>query len=204
MEKNELMSRKERVAFVICTNNELWFAECKKYIERLKIPEGIQVEIVPVRDASGMANGYNLGRTGNDAKYKIYMHHDVFIINENLIEDVIRIFESNPNVGIIGLVGANDVENDSVSVGNWEYGKVLACSGYSEVNCNYGEVTEEYVPVDCVDGMFIATQYDVEWREDIFLDWHFYDRSICMEYKRAGYISVVRSRRFLGAYMTVG
>ena len=92
---------------------------------------------------------------------------------------------------MIGLVGANDVKNDSVSVGKWEYGKVLACSGYSEVNCNFGDVMEQYATADCVDGMFLATQYDIEWREDIFQDWHFYDRSICMEYKREGYICAV-------------
>ena len=185
------MNREESIAFIICTNNRLWFDECKKYIERLRVPEGIRVEIIPISDATGMANGYNKGRIKSDAKYKIYMHHDVFIINDNLIGDLVNIFKNNPHVGLVGLVGANDIKNDSVSVGKWEYGKVLACSGYSEVNCNFGDVIEAYEPVDCVDGMFIATQYDIEWREDIFQDWHFYDRSICMEYKRAGYICVV-------------
>lgn len=39
--------------------------------------------------------------------------------------------------------------------------------------------------------MLIATQYDVRWREDIFKKWHFYDRSICMEFRRKGYKCVV-------------
>lgn len=185
------MSREDSVAFIICTNSELWFEECKKYIGRLRVPIGIQVEIIPIFEATGMANGYNQGRNKSEAKYKIYMHHDTFIINENLIEDILAIFESNPEIGIIGMIGANDIKNDSVSVGNWEYGKVVVCNGCSEVNGELGEIEEDYIPVDCVDGMFIATQYDIEWREDLFSNWHFYDRSICMEYRRKGYISVI-------------
>lgn len=119
------------------------------------------------------------------------MHHDTFIINKNLIEDVLTIFKSNSKIGIIGMIGANDIKNDSVSVGNWEYGKVLACNGYSEVCGEFREIANDYETVDCVDGMFIATQYDIEWREDLFVNWHFYDRSIRMEYKRNGYTAVI-------------
>lgn len=57
--KNIVMSREEKVAFIICTNSELWFGECKKYIERLHVPTGLQIEIIPIFNATGMANGYN-------------------------------------------------------------------------------------------------------------------------------------------------
>lgn len=186
-----MIEENNNIAFIICTNSGVWFGECKRFIERLNVPQGITVEIIPVFEAKGMANGYNLARKNSTARYKIYMHHDTFIINQNIIEDVINIFKHNPQIGIIGMVGANDIKNQRVTVGGWEYGKVLVCNGCHELLLDFGEVEEEYIPVDCVDGMFIATQYDIEWREDIFEGWHFYDRSICMEYKRKGYISVV-------------
>ena len=45
--------------------------------------------------------------------------------------------------------------------------------------------------VQAVDGLLIATQYDLPWREDILLQWDFYDVSQCLEFRRAGYKVVV-------------
>lgn len=56
---------------------------------------------------------------------------------------------------------------------------------------DYGEIRGQYREVDCLDGMVLVTRYDIPWREDIFINWHFYDRSICLEYKRRGYFCVV-------------
>ena len=39
--------------------------------------------------------------------------------------------------------------------------------------------------------MLLVTQYDVEWREDLFTGWHFYDVSMCMEMRKRGYEAVV-------------
>lgn len=33
------------------------------------------MEVIPVFDAIGLANGYNQGRNKSDAKYKIYRHN---------------------------------------------------------------------------------------------------------------------------------
>ena len=33
-----------------------------------------------------------------------------------------------------------------------------------------------------LDGVFLATQYDVDWRKDLFTGWDFYDLSQCMEF----------------------
>ena len=41
--------------------------------------------------------------------------------------------------------------------------------------------------MEAVDGAFIATQYDLPWREDLFTGWDFYDISQCFEFHRAGY-----------------
>ena len=39
--------------------------------------------------------------------------------------------------------------------------------------------------------MDCATQYDIEWREDIFTGWDFYDASQSMEFRKAGYKVIV-------------
>jgi len=45
--------------------------------------------------------------------------------------------------------------------------------------------------VEAVDGLFLATQVDLRWREDLFTGWHLYDTSQCMEMRRHGYQVVV-------------
>ena len=45
---------------------------------------------------------------------------------------------------------------------------------------------KDFVETDCIDGIFMATSYDVPWREDIFDGWHFYDISQCYEFHRKG------------------
>ena len=185
------MLDKNKVAFIICTNSKLWYIECKKFIDHLEIPYQMQVEVIPVFNAKSMAQGYNKGMNMTNAKYKVYLHHDLFLIEEQFIKKIVQIFQMNKNIGIIGLIGANDIARKRVSWSQWQYGKIIGCTGYTELNMEFGDVIDPYVEVDCVDGMLIATQYDVEWREDIFQKWHFYDRSICMEFRRKGYKSVV-------------
>lgn len=45
----------------------------------------------------------------------------------------------------------------------------------------------KFQELEAVDGLFIATQYDIPWREDILTGWHMYDTAMCMEMRRAGY-----------------
>jgi hypothetical protein len=52
---------------------------------------------------------------------------------------------------------------------------------------SFGEVGSVYETVQIVDGLLMATQYDLPWREDLFPGWHFYDASQCMEFQKAGY-----------------
>lgn len=185
------MLDENKVAFIMCTNSELWYSECKRYIDNLNVPDQMTVEVIPIFNAQSMAQGYNRGMGMTDAKYKVYLHHDAFIIERDFIKKIVRIFKSDKDIGIVGIIGANDISRKKVSWDMWEFGKVIGCTGLKELNIDFGNKEGMYAELDCVDGMLIATQYDVRWREDIFKKWHFYDRSICMEFRRKGYKCVV-------------
>ncbi len=45
-----------------------------------------------------------------------------------------------------------------------------------------GNVKNDYEQVRVIDGLIMVTQYDLPWREDLFLGWHFYDVSQCLEF----------------------
>ncbi len=48
-------------------------------------------------------------------------------------------------------------------------------------------VNGDYEKVQAIDGLIMITQYDIEWREDLFKGWHFYDVSHSLEFQKAGY-----------------
>jgi hypothetical protein len=52
---------------------------------------------------------------------------------------------------------------------------------------------ENFTPIDveALDGLLLATQTDIPWREDLFDGWDFYDISQCFEMIRHGYRVVV-------------
>ena len=40
--------RKDTIAFIICVNNELYFEECKYYIEHLEVPAGYDIDVIGI------------------------------------------------------------------------------------------------------------------------------------------------------------
>lgn len=91
----------KKICFIICYNDDKYINECLYYINRLFIPDGYTIDVLMVKDAYSMTSGYNAAMNETDAKYKIYMHQDVFIVNINLLEDILKIFEDK-NVGMLG------------------------------------------------------------------------------------------------------
>lgn len=178
-----------KICFILCVNDNLFFDECVKYICQLEVPEGIEVEILEIREAVSMTAGYNEGMNSTDAKYKVYMHQDVFIRNKYFISDVLAIFQSEKNIGMIGLVGNLRMPENGImwSAERVQHGtKQIAFEKY-----RYHLKEDGYWVVDSVDGLLMVTQYDIPWREDIFDGWDFYDASHSCEMKRAGYKVVV-------------
>ena len=163
--------RKDTIAFIICVNNELYFEECKYYIEHLEVPAGYDIDVIGIWEADSMCAAYNLGMRSSDAKYKVYMHQDVFIRDSRFLE--------------IGIP-----ENGGV-YSSWNVGKVDC----REPDLSYvllcGPNQTKDQTVDAVDGLLMMTQYDLPWREDLFSDFDFYDVSQAFEFRRAGYEIVV-------------
>lgn len=186
---------KHKIAFVLCVNNDELYDEALLYLSDLIVPDGYGVEIVDIRNSTSMCNGYNSALKATNAKYKVYIHQDVFICNKNFIEEVLRIFD-NQNIGCIGLAGASKLPESGI----WwrcdtRCGKVIHENEYEECNkLDFGQINGAYKKVEALDGFMLVTQYDVSWREDLFTGWHFYDISMCMEMKKRGYDVVVANQ----------
>ena len=173
----------------MCSNDKQYEDECMLYINDLKIPDGYVVDHIIIHNAISMTSGYNKAMNSSDAKYKIYLHQDVFILNKNFLYDLLTYFK-DPSVGMIGIVGSPDFPKNCVMWYGYRIGIFYSNSIYSS---SYNEFQKIYSPsqVEAVDGFLMATQYDIPWREDIFTGWDFYDISQCFEFRKAGYNIII-------------
>ena len=48
-----------KIAFIACVNDEEQFQEALYYIDRLYVPQGYETDVIAVREAPSMAEGYN-------------------------------------------------------------------------------------------------------------------------------------------------
>lgn len=179
----------KEVCFIICSNDQLYTEECLYYIAHLHVPDGYQINVLTIEDARSMTAGYNEGMCASDAKYKVYLHQDVFIINRNFIQDFLDVFEQDEKIGMIGMVGASRLSTAGIM---WEGARQGALYNWKVRETKEVRMSDDVLTqVEVIDGFLMITQYDIPWREDLFDGWDFYDCSQSKEFARRGYKVVV-------------
>lgn len=180
-----------KISFLTCVNDEDIYQKCLSYIHSLEVPGGYEIETLAINKAVSMTSGYNRAMAQSNAKYKIYLHQDVFIINKYFLQECLHLFTYN-QIGMIGVAGATKIPPSGIW---WEtenlYGKVYDSHTGVMRLLAFHEVENEYTEVQGIDGLIMITQIDIPWREDIFTGWHFYDLSQSREFNRAGYKVVI-------------
>lgn len=176
------------ICFITCVNDDTLYDLCLRHIQSLSVPPHMVVELIDIRKADSMASGYQAAMHQTDAKYKVYVHQDTFIINRSFIYDILHVFQQNDALGMIGVIGAEEVPQSGIW---WEAskkaGKVIEYrSTYSYLS--FDEIDGTVKTVEALDGLLLATQYDLPWRKEIFDGWHFYDTSQCFEFRKKGYL----------------
>ena len=194
----------KKIAFILCTNNELYYQECCYYIQNLIIPEGFETDIIAVREAESMTSGYNAAMKSSDAKYKIYLHQDLFLIRKDFITELLDVF-SNPEIGMVGLLGTDQAIKHAHFASDWDMGSIIHNNFLTVFEVNfYKKEQTSFCPVTFIDGVLIATQYDIPWDEIHYDKWDFYDISQCMHFSEHGYqIAVLNASESFG-YHDIG
>ena len=188
-----------KFAFIICSNRPLLLEECLYYINHLVIPEGYSIDVLTIQDAVSMTSAYNEAMTASDAKYKIYIHQDVYLLNRNFLMDLLAIFQSDPLIGLIGMVGYDSISSDGIMwhaprCGNLYYANppipYPALESYS-----YSLEQDSYHSVALIDGLLMATAYDLPWDSVLLTGWDFYDAFQSIHFLQKGYRIAVPSQR---------
>lgn len=187
MEKRKFDEK--QIAFITCVNDETEYAECQYYLNRLRIPDGYSADILAIREAPSMAAGYNAAMEASPARYKVYLHQDVFIKNPNFIAGLLALFRSDSQIGMLGMVGRTHPETEADRIMRWNAGKIE--DNIRPLDFSLPAENDLYTEVTAADGLLLATQYDIPWREDLFGGWDFYDISQCMEFRKKGFSILV-------------
>ena len=83
-----------------------------------------------------MAAGYNEAMKKSNARYKVYLHQDVMILETAFIENLLHIFR-DPKVGMVGMVGARKLSRNGELHETFCVGKVyMAAAGATWCNAD--------------------------------------------------------------------
>ena len=184
----------KKICFIMCVNNEMYEMEAMHFISRLRVPEGYTIDAISIKDAKSMTSGYNEGMQATDAKYKVYLHQDVLIVEPDFIANMLEVFQ-NKEIGMLGMVGSPKLPENMIQWWGGRCGSIYSSNVSAIFELNFDvrgmETHPPYTEVEAIDGLLMATQYDIPWRDDLFDKWDFYDVSQSLEFIRHGYKVVV-------------
>ncbi|MCI8858965.1 MAG: hypothetical protein HFI71_05485 [Lachnospiraceae bacterium] len=189
-----MVMNERKVCFIACVNNSRYEEEMLKYLNNLIVPDGYELQYLSVYEAQSMTSGYNEGMQASDAKYKVYLHQDVFIVNPYFIQNMLDIFKDQ-TIAMLGMVGCKELPENAIMWNAPRVGKLYFSVVYQSQKSEFGSIDGAYQEVEAVDGLLIATQYDLPWREDLFQNWDFYDVSQSQEFIKKGYKVVVPNQK---------
>ena len=139
-----------------------------------------------------MTAGYQAAMNESDAKYKIYLHQDVFILYPYFLDSLVEIFQVSSHIGMIGMAGTDVFPEDYMMWSQSLVGNICSKSGPPCDYKNYRyKLEDNFSVMDAIDGLLIATSYDIPWRTDLLDGWDFYDVSQSFEFRKKGYKIVV-------------
>lgn len=157
-----------------------------KHVEKMFSHPKTEVNIYENDGVNSLSEIYNIGLKESKNDIVVFMHDDLILETNNITPKVVRLFEENPEYGIIGLAGTDNLMSgmwwqDRTSmygvVGHEHEGK-RHVNHYSKQS--FGDKPKEVV---IVDGLFIMVHKDriKHTFNEEFKGFHFYDLPFCLE-----------------------
>ena len=183
----------KRFHFIVCTNDALRMQECRRYIQRLIVPEGWCADVTAISDARSMTEGYNRAahlHPGDEAQTKdvpvrIYLHQDVYIVNPYFLLNLLTVFETHPDVMLLGMAGTPELNESGIMWAGTYIGNVYTPTD-EPYEAERLDASCTVTDADSVDGYLMVTRADIPWREDLFDGFDFYDVSQSREFATRG------------------
>ena len=178
-----------QIAVIVYKTTDTPSDEISQMLKHLNVPKGFRPTAHIINDANRWT-AHNRVMKVSDAKYKVYIDDRTELLNENMLIDLIELFQSDRSIGMIGCSGSIELSTS----GN-TYQSVNRCGtlyiGPNKFRFKGDMPKAAYQEVEVLDGFMLATQYDIDWRDDLFDENSFGDAAQCIEFRRKGYKCVV-------------
>lgn len=140
----------------------------------LRRQEGDTVHVV--REAPSITYAYSWGQANTAGPIRVYVHHDVRILDNDRLRQQLCDAVAEPNVGLVGIIGSR------VTRMPWWLSDCLG----SVIDARLGLVNfGPGGPCVMLDGLLLATTQTVEW-DLAWPGWHGYDQDACTQMTHRG------------------
>jgi hypothetical protein len=157
-----------------------------KHVEKMFSHPKTEILVYENEGEYSLPQLYNVGLRDSKNDIVVYIHDDIILETTNITPKIVRLFDENPEYGIIGVAGT-----DNLTSGRWwdnrdrMYGIVAhEHEGKRHVNQyskqTFGDKPKEVVIVDGVLMMVHKKRIKHTFNEQ-FEGFHFYDLPICVE-----------------------
>lgn len=193
------------ISIVYCTREHK-----PEHIEHLKKACGNpKVEIIEyINNGEGLTKYYNKGLAETNNDIVLFCHDDILIETKQIAKKISKLFDNNPEYGIIGLAGTKYMSE----TGRWwddrkkMYGRVKHThEGKSWLSAYSGDLGNDLEEVVIVDGLFFAVHKN-RIKKDFDLNvsgFHFYDVDFCFRNHLAN-VKVGVTTSILVNHMSIG
>lgn len=179
-----------KICFIVCLQHKNYLKDIMEYLNKLNIPQGYTVDVAIIENSKSIAGAYQSAMLESDARYKIYVDETITITNVNFLFEILNVFLANDKVGMIGVSGNTVIPANGILLsGTKRVGKIFNTK--LQQSFSWGEVRSPFAEVQAIDGWIMATQVDVNWRDDLFIGKSGYDLAYNIDVQKKGYQCVV-------------
>lgn len=122
----------KKIELIVYSASGNFSFDAVKSFGNISAPEGYTLKILPVTGEKYRA--YDEAMNQSDARYKIYLDERAVIQNENLLSDVLKIFQSDDKIGVIGTSGAVELSTHGVGLNSAKRCGKIQAGGYRKYN----------------------------------------------------------------------
>jgi hypothetical protein len=188
---------KPRISIIVCSKDP---ARSQIHRQNIRRTIGCEYEYIRIDNSAGafgICHAYNQGVERSQGELLVFMHEDVFLLEEGWGRVLNGKFSEDAKLGMIGVAGCQYFSADRpswVAAGRpFIHGKVIHQMDARMILTVYSWEKSDQEAV-AVDGLFSAIRRDVfnaaHFDEQTFDGFHFYDIDICMQVRKTHTIKV--------------
>lgn len=176
-----------KICFITAVRDRAKYQESMAYWQRLKVPDGMTVQYITISDWPSIGQAYQMAMGKSDAKYKIYIHDNIWLTRPDFLEVLIQEFREHPEYGIASVAGSINLPEGCYW---WEKdAKGCICDNHQGEMKQYvfRQEGDGIIPALMLHDGIMMTQYDISWQTEFYDKGHLYAASQCMEFRKHGY-----------------